>query len=140
MGSPSAVTMASSALGAPSSAITWEKVAAKTMMSMTMAVVRTVSWNAWFRVPHVRCPYQRASTRLTTVPSAAASVGVTTPKYIEPSTTKMRMATGATSRKELQLVPKGPAVLRHPRRRLRPERGIADHAGREQQRTARCRG
>ena len=33
------------------------------------------------------------------VPRAAASVGVTIPRYIEPSTTAIRIATGATSRR-----------------------------------------
>ena len=95
-------------MGAPISAITWEKIAAKMMMSMTMEVVRTVSWKAWFSVLQLRLPYQRASTRLTTEPRAAASVGVTMPRYIEPSTTKIRMATGATSPKERSLSRKVP--------------------------------
>ena len=40
MGSPSVITVARSAFGAPISAITWLKIAAKMMMSMTMEVVR----------------------------------------------------------------------------------------------------
>ena len=43
LGSPRVSTVFRSALGAPMSAITWLKMAAKMMMSMTMEVVRTVS-------------------------------------------------------------------------------------------------
>ena len=103
LGSPRVSTALSRALGAPRSAMTWEKIAANTMMSMTMEVVRTVSRKVWRIARQERLPYQKASSMLTTDPSAAASVGVTMPRYMEPSTTKIRMATGATSPKERSL-------------------------------------
>ena len=99
----SPVTSPRSALGAPSSAITWEKIEAKMMMSMMNAVVRTVSWKARSSPAQVRRPTVTARTRLTETPSAAASVGVTIPRYIEPSTTAMRSTMGATSTSERSL-------------------------------------
>ena len=66
-------------------------------------MVRTVSSKARRIATHVRLPAHPASTRLTMVPSAAASVGVTIPTYIEPSTTTIRIATGATSRRPSSL-------------------------------------
>ena len=96
-GRPRPVTRASRALGAPMSAITCEKIDAKMMMSITIDVVRTVSWKASRRAVHVRRRARAASTMLTLAPSAAASVGVTMPRYIEPSTTTTSNATGATS-------------------------------------------
>ena len=42
------------------------------------------------------------------MPSAAASVGVTMPRYIEPSTTTIRIATGSTSRRASSLEAKEP--------------------------------
>ena len=77
--------------------MTCEKTDAKTMMSMTIDVVRTVELNAAWSVVHVSLPASAARMRLTNEPRAAASVGVTMPAYMEPSTTTMRRATGATS-------------------------------------------
>ena len=79
------------------SAMTWEKIDAKMMMSITIDVVRIVAWKASRSVRHVRRRNAAARSRLTSEPTAAASVGVTIPAYIEPSTTTIRSATGATS-------------------------------------------
>src|SRR6266478_3002826 len=43
-GSPRPTTRPKSALGAPMSAMTWEKIDAKMMMSITIDVVRIVAW------------------------------------------------------------------------------------------------
>src|SRR5437870_1911868 len=53
LGSPRPTTVAKSALGAPMSAMTCEKMDAKMMMSTTIDVVRTVSWKARLRARHV---------------------------------------------------------------------------------------
>ena len=67
------------------------------MMSITIEVVRMVAWKASRSARHVSVRKAAARSRLTSEPRAAASVGVTMPAYIEPSTTTMRSATGATS-------------------------------------------
>src|SRR5216110_2053449 len=58
LGSPRVSTALSRALGAPRSAMTWEKIAANTMMSMTMEVGRTVSRKVWRIARQERLPYQ----------------------------------------------------------------------------------
>src|SRR5437667_10022444 len=76
LGSPRPTTVAKSALGAPMSAMTCEKMDAKMMMSTTIDVVRTVSWKARLRARQVRPRASAARTRLTVEPGAAAAVGV----------------------------------------------------------------
>ena len=71
-------------------------------------MVRTVSWKARRERRPGEGADRTASTRLTTGPSAAASVGVTMPKYMEPSTTTMRSATGATSPSDSSFSREGP--------------------------------
>src|SRR2546425_40973 len=94
-GIPRPTTRSKSALGAPMSAMTCEKIDAKMMMSITIEVVRIVSWKASFSVRHVSRRARAARSRLTSEPRAAASVGVTMPTYIEPRTTTISSATGA---------------------------------------------
>src|SRR6058998_859148 len=89
-------TRSKRALGAPMSAITWEKIEAKMMISMTIDVVRTVAWKASLSARHVSVRATPARSRLTSEPRAAASVGVTMPTYMEPRTTITSRATGAT--------------------------------------------
>src|SRR2546425_941587 len=74
-GSPRPTTRLKSALGAPISAITWENIEAKMMISMTIEVVRMVARKASRSARHVSVRKSAARTRLTNEPRAAASVG-----------------------------------------------------------------
>ena len=103
LGSPRPRTVEKSARGAPTSAMTCEKMDAKMMMRTTIDVVRTVSSKARVSAARVRPRASAARMRLIVEPRAAASVGVTTPTYMPPSTIRMRTATGATSLTERSL-------------------------------------
>src|SRR3989442_7541014 len=96
-GSPRPTTRPKSALGAPMSAMTWEKIDAKMMMSITIDVVRIVAWKASRSVRHVKRRNAAAKNTLTDRPAAASSLRADLPlAFQDPTHRHLKDRHGAT--------------------------------------------
>ncbi|MBA7651396.1 hypothetical protein ES703_59215 [subsurface metagenome] len=71
-----------------------DNIMAPTIMNRSIAVIFTAPSRLAFKVSQLSFRYIRAKTIAVKAPTAAASVGVVTPRYIPPSTKSMMTITG----------------------------------------------